>query len=156
MEPLAPADPAEALYSALNELGIRFINGPWGTTECPPLPSLARPNQYGGRINFPALHSTELDLFSSHWAIQLCQPRSKKNLTQILYSISPSGMVLIATSPSCDPNHSRDYVIFMGFRRHHLTILALCCPPNQNRNKDCQNIIIPSLTCSNPGEKNGL
>lgn len=28
MEPLAPADPAEALFSALNELAIRFINGP--------------------------------------------------------------------------------------------------------------------------------
>lgn len=122
--------------------------------EYPPLPFLAKPNQYGGKINFPILHSTELDLLSSHWGIQLCQPGSKKNLTQILYSISPSGMVLIATSPSCDPNHSRDYIC-MVFRRHHLTILDLCCPPNQNRNKDCQNnIIIPSLIYSKPGEKN--
>ena len=108
MEPLSPADPAEALFSALNELAIQFINGPGGTTDYPPLPCLVRPNQYRGKINFPALHSMELDLFSPHWGIQLCQPASKKNLTQILYSISPSGMVLIATSPSCDPNYSRD------------------------------------------------
>lgn len=35
MEPLVPTEPAEAIFSALNELAVWFINGQRGTTEDP-------------------------------------------------------------------------------------------------------------------------
>lgn len=108
-----PADLAKALFSVLSGLAIRFISGSRGTSKYFPLPSLARPNQYGG--NFPPLHNLDLDLFSYHQGTQLCQPRSKNSFTQVLYIIAPFGMVLRVSSPSCDPNNSRHYVICVGF-----------------------------------------
>lgn len=84
---------------------------------------------------FPKLHNS-VGPFSSYWGTQLCQPRSEKNLKK-------NPLQCTSICDSADSNFtlmwSKQFWILdncMGFWRHHLTVLDLCCSPNHSRNED--------------------